>query len=490
MRTSDCGQGRQGRTSRRAQGAGTPRVARLHPDDAKAGVSANVEAVAGDRAPGQGPSQRLSRPVRRKRPTIKRVVKHHLCTGCGTCAGICPHDALTMVVSRKEGQYIPRLDKRNCTQCGLCLDACPGHSVDFEGLSRAIMGDIPEDIALGKYLCSYVGHATDEDVRYSGASGGMVTALLVCALERGLIDGALVTRMRPGKPLEAKPFIARSKEEIMVAARSKYCPVPASAAVSKILASEGRFAVVGLPCHIQGIRKAEQYLPKLRERIRYRISITCSINYSFQGTEKLLRSLKIPPQSVETLEYRGRGWPGSMYIRQDDGDETLIPLKDYYKKLSPYSLRRCTLCSDMLGELSDLSCGDAWVPDVMKDDKVGSSFVLTRTPDGEELLEAAAADECVEVSDLDPRDLATSQSRAVFKKRKLSARMALFRWTGKRVPKYRQRLLPPIAGDYRDMIKFYVARYALSGNRPILRRLFQAARLLKRNKRDKNSSPA
>jgi hypothetical protein len=68
--------------------------------------------------------------------------------------------------------------------------------------------------------------------------------------------------------------------------------------------------------------------------------------------------------------------------------------------------------------------------------------------------------------------------------------MALFRWTGKRVPRYRQRLLSPIAGDYRDMIGFYVARYALSGNRPILRKLFQAGRLLKRNKRDKNSSPA
>jgi coenzyme F420 hydrogenase subunit beta len=424
--------------------------------------------------------------MKHKRPNVKRVVRRQLCTGCGVCAGICPHDAVGMVISRKQGQYIPRIDQRKCRRCGLCLDACPGHSVDFEGLSRTLMGDIPEDIALGKYLCSYVGHATDDEMRYRGASGGLVTALLVCALERGLIDGALVTRMRPGKPLEAKPFIARTKEEIVLAARSKYCPVPAGAAVSKILASEGRFAVVGLPCHIQGIRKAEQHLPKLRERVRYHVSIACSINYSFQGTEKLLGSLKIPPQSVETLEYRGRGWPGSMYIRQDDGDETVIPYKDGYKKLSPYSLRRCTLCSDMLGELSDLSCGDAWVPRVMKEDKVGSSFVLTRTAEGEELLEAAAADEYIEVSDLDPRDLAMSQNRAVFKKRKLSARMALFRWTGKPVPKYRQKLLRPISGDYGDMIKFYVARYALSGNRPVLRRLFQAARYLKRAGRGNN----
>jgi len=424
--------------------------------------------------------------MRRKRSTIRWVVKRGLCTGCGTCAGICPHDALGMVIDRKRGRYVPQIDKGRCTRCGLCVDVCPGHSVDFEGLTRALMGEIPEDMALGKYLGSYIGHATDKDVRYDGASGGLVTALLVFALDQGLIDGALVTQMRPGKPLEPKSFIARTKEEIVSAAGSKYCPVPAGVALDKILHSDGKFAVVGLPCHIQGVRKAEQHIAKLRGRIRYHISIPCSIDYSFRATEAILRGLGIPPRSVATLEYRGRGWPGSMLIRQQDGTEKIVPLKDYYKQLGPYSLRRCTLCSDMLGELSDLSCGDAWIPDVMAADKVGSSFVLTRTSEGEELLEAAAAEECVELSDLDLGELAASQGHALFKKRKLGARMALFRWTGKSVPKYRQKLLKPIRSDYGDMIKFYIARYALSGNRPILRRLFHATRLLKRKNRQEN----
>jgi len=422
--------------------------------------------------------------MKRKRSTIRRVVKRGLCTGCGTCAGICPHDALRMVIDRKRGCYVPQLDKAKCTKCGLCVDVCPGHSVDFEGLSSALMGDIPEDIALGKYLGSYIGHAADKDVRYDGASGGLVTALLTYALEHKLIDGALVTAMHPEKPLEPRPFIARTKEEIASAARSKYCPVPAGAALHKILNSEGRFAVVGLPCHIQGIRKAEQHIPKLKDRIRYHISIACSIDFSFRGTQALLRSMGIPPKSVATLHYRGGGWPGTMRIRQQDGTETTVAYKDGYKQLGPHSLRRCTLCSDMLGELSDLSCGDAWIPDVMGSDKLGSSFALTRTPEGEELLEAAAADEHVVLSDLDVHDLAASQSHAIFKKRKLKARMALFRWTGRSVPTYRQKLIQPIRSDYTNMIKFYLARYALSGNRPILRRLFHAARLLKRKNRE------
>jgi len=388
-----------------------------------------------------------------------------------------------MVIHHKKGCYVPRIDKGKCTKCGLCVDVCPGHSVDFEGLSSTLMGNIPSHIALGKYLGSYIGHALDKDIRYDGASGGLVTALLIFALEHGHIDGALVTCMRPGKPLEPKTFIARTREEIISAARSKYCPVAAGATLDKILNSEGRFAVVGLPCHIQGIRKAEQHLPKLRERIRYHLSIACNIDYSFWGTRAVLRNLGIAPESVETLEYRGRGWPGSMLIRQQDGTKTTIPSKDYYKQLGPFSLRRCTLCSDMLGELSDVSCGDAWIPSVMQSDKNGSSFALTRTAAGEELLEAAAAEEYVQLSDLDIEDLAASQSHAIFKKRKLGARMNLFRWTGKRVPRYRQPLLKPIRADYKDMIKFYIARYTLTGHRPILRRLFQVTRLLKRKNR-------
>jgi hypothetical protein len=141
----------------------------------------------------------------------------------------------------------------------------------------------------------------------------------------------------------------------------------------------------------------------------------------------------------------------------------------------------------MFAELSDISFGDAWVPDVMKTDRAGSSFALTRTAIGEELLEAAAARECIELSDLPVKDLAAAQNYAIFKKRRLKARMNLFRWTGKPVPHYQQRLLHPIRGDYRDSIKFYIARYVLSGNRPILRRLFQATRLLKRKNRKKGT---
>lgn len=412
--------------------------------------------------------------------TIQRVVHRKLCTGCGACVGICPHNALEMTLDEARGCLLPELFEGHCRRCGLCYEVCPGHSVDFEGLSEAIFGDIPQDVALGRYLACYVGHAGNGSIRYQCASGGLVTGLLIFALEHDLIDGALVTRMRSDKPLVPEPFIARTRKEILSAAGSKYCPAASDTALRQIFESHGRFAVVGLPCHIQGIRKAEHELPELEGRIRYRISIACSFNYSFHGTRRLIESLGLAPNEVRQLQYRGRGWPGSMLIRMEDGTETVVPLAEYYRQLSPHSLRRCLLCSDMLGELSDLSCGDAWLPELVKTDTTGSSFVVSRTPEAEELLESAAAAEAVELSELGLEELLACQGHALFKKRKLKARMRLTRLCGQSIPKYRQKLLQPTLSDYINTVKLYVARYALGGKHRVLRRLFHMARRLKR----------
>lgn len=380
----------------------------------------------------------------------------------------------------KKGRYVARLDKERCNRCGLCHEACPGHGVDFEKLGAALFGDVPEDTAVGRYVGSYVGHAIDGSVRFNSASGGIVSALLTFALQEGLIDGALVTRMRRDDPLTPEPFIARTPEEILSAAGSKYCPVAVNTVLQEILDSDDRIAVVGLPCHIQGLRKAEQRIGKLAQQIRYRISLACRLNFSFQGTARFLENLGIAPDSVAVLQYRGRGWPGSAQVRLKDGRKRTVLYPECHRQLGPYSLRRCTLCSDMLGELSDLTCGDAWIPQIMRTDRAGSSFVVSRTPEAEELLENAASQRAVELSELDLQDLLTSQGHALFKKRKLKARLRLFRLAGQSVPVYRQKLPAPVRADYLSTIRLYAARYALSGNHRLLRRLFRLVHPRKR----------
>ena len=214
---------------------------------------------------------------------------------------------------------------------------------------------------LGNHEACYVAHSTDEKLRYNASSGGMVTQILIHLIDKGIVDGALVTRMNPEKPLEPEPFIARTPEDIIEAAGSKYCPVPANIALREILREPGKYAVVGLPCHIQGIRKAEMINRKLRERIVYHLGIVCNHTPSFMATEFLLKRLGVRREEVTGIRYRGDGWPGSLKVETVSGDILLLP--EYWGSGfgQLFKPSRCRRCCDHMAELSDMSFADPWL---------------------------------------------------------------------------------------------------------------------------------
>lgn len=369
--------------------------------------------------------------------TIASVVRDGLCTGCGICIALCPKEAIELTINEKKGIYIPKLNGKKCNNCGICYKVCPGHEVDFKTLNLEIFGKEPENILIGNYLNCYTGHATDYDIRYNSASGGLVTQLLIFALEEGIIDGALVTRMKKDKPLEPEPFIARTPEEIIEARGSKYCPVPANVALRKILEAEEweRFAVVGMSCHIQGVRKAEQVNTKLREKIVLHVGIFCNHAPNFWATKLLLQRLKVREDEVIKFDYRGEGYPGSMKISQKDG-ELLLLLPDYWSFVGTYFFypARCLMCSDGVCELADISFGDAWLPE-LSDDKIGKSIIVSKSEIGEELLQAMKLKNKIELDGISANKVIQSQAGMLyFKKKSLNAHIKLF----KVVPKYDQ----------------------------------------------------
>ena len=367
--------------------------------------------------------------------TIKGVVKDNLCTGCGTCVSLCSHSAIELVKDDSKGIYLPRISEERCDQCGICFDVCPGHSMNFKDLNLAIFGREPEDILLGNYLNCHVGFASDYQVRYDSSSGGLVTALLIFALEEGIIDGALVTKMNKEKPLEPQPFIARTRDEIISAAKSKYCPVPANIALREILKAKGKYAVVGLPCHLHGIRKAEIADERLRERIVLHLGIFCAKTISFLGTELLLKRIGVRKEEVEKLDYRGEGYPGSMIIKLNNGQRKLIPQDEYYDiKFGSFVPWRCTLCSDYAAELADISFGD-W-PDMEKEDRVGSSIAISRNRQGEDILQRMIYKRKIEVSAISRDKVKESKEGISGKKRRLKARLTILKLLARTEPFY------------------------------------------------------
>ena len=377
--------------------------------------------------------------------TIEPLARNDLCTGCGTCVAMCPKEAIEMRIDERKGIYVPKMNEEKCNSCGLCRRVCPGHSVNFKTLNRDIFGNEPEDVLIGNYQGCYLGHATDGEIRYNAASGGLVTALLLFALVKGMIDGALVTKMSEENPLEPQPFIARTKEEIISACKSKYCPVPANIALREILKEDGKFAVVGLPCHIHGVRKAESANKKLKEKIVLHVGIFCSHTDTFWQTEFLLNKLGIKEEDVAKIDYRGEGWPGMMSVLLKNGKKVSVPYSEATSLhgLWLHALLRCAFCCDLTAELADVSCGDAWLPEVLTNEKMGKSIVIPRTKIGEALCEEAVQDRYIMIEKTSAYKVKQSGDMMQTKKRDIKTRFFIQRLFNKSIPFYNTTLLRP-----------------------------------------------
>jgi coenzyme F420 hydrogenase subunit beta len=379
----------------------------------------------------------MSKPIK----IIEEIRDGQLCTGCGTCAGVCPTGAIKIAVSG--GVYLPVTEEQKCISCGLCVASCPGHSVDFNDLNERFFGHQPDDFSFGNFLKCYVGHSNHFDVRYQAASGGLASQLLITALEMGLIDGALVVRMKSDRPLETEAFIAKTKEEILSASKSKYCPVASNEILNQILNKNQRIAVVGLPCHIHGIRKAEAANRKLKEKIVLHIGLMCSHCVNFAGTELVLEKLGINRDNVTDISYRGYGWPGGLKITLKDGSRKFIPLfgtwNSYWSLFSSYLFTppRCLMCPDHTAELADISLGDAWFPE-LGHDKVGRSVIVTRTKTAEDFVSSVASVKAISLVEISAEKVKQSQKLLIrFKKDFFKSRLSLLKMFGKQTPSFK-----------------------------------------------------
>ena len=126
---------------------------------------------------------------------ITNISEHHICTACGACALVCPKDAVTL--EETPAGFLTARVSDACVDCGLCRKVCP--SVAENTTKYA-----PEDLLHGPFLSAFTGWATDETLRQTGQSGGLVTALLCHILDTNQADGALVAGFAP-PPAVQKP---------------------------------------------------------------------------------------------------------------------------------------------------------------------------------------------------------------------------------------------------------------------------------------------
>jgi coenzyme F420 hydrogenase subunit beta len=312
-----------------------------------------------------------------------------VCTRCGACVSICPVGILS---ADQEGVHL----QGECISCGLCYRFCPGREMDFHTLSETHLGYPPQDPLLGHYRRLLVGQATSKEIREKAASGGVVTALLVHLLETKRISGALGVVMEPERPWVSQPTILSTTEEVRRATQSKYSLVTLDALLRTARQEPGPFALVGLPCHVHGLRRLQR-IGSYRDKFPLTIGLFCGFNLDPAATDYLITKAGFTKHRVTRLQYRGGPWPGGLVIDSRDGQRYSAPKDSYAYVNLMHVPRRCLVCPDLTNELADLSVGDTWLQEY----EGGWSTVICRTAQGEQLLEEAAQAGALRLAEID-----------------------------------------------------------------------------------------
>ena len=360
------------------------------------------------------------------------VVTSGLCTGCSACVIACPHDVLSY--DDPHGRYKPfHVDAdggpEDCTHglkgCTMCTRACPRFRLWEPEIETHLFGRerTVEEVA-GISSDTLLVRATDPEILAAGQDGGLVSTMLVWALEHDVIDAALVSYLEgDGSSWKAVPGVATTREQVLAAAGSRYTysanPLAYPAAIE---GGAERVALVGMGCQASAapMMKARK-AGKIARRLSLTIGLLCSKTFDDAIFPELFEArYNIHRSTIAKMNIKG-----VFQVWTHDGGYHEIPLKEAHA----WTREGCTSCPDFAAEHADISTGG-----------IGASndwtLTLVRTDAGRELLEGMLADGVIETrpGDEDPGAIALLHRLA---------RVSRRRWPETAVPMPRR--LPPAA---------------------------------------------
>lgn len=310
----------------------------------------------------------------------REIIDPGICTLCGACVASC--EVLTVAGGK------PVL-KGPCTACGVCYNQCP-RTITTES---SLIGNV-RDVFTAKTMLPEV----------KGQDGGVVTSMLLYALEEGLIDSAVVTVKSEEEPWRPRPIVAQSREDILRSAGSIYVhSMTMETLMSAIKKGSRSIGFVGPSCNIDAVNKMQNspygLLHMFMRANILKLGLFCMDTFDYEGLKKFLEEKGIPLPTVREMKIR----KGKFQVKADV--EHIFPLSD----LDVYRNGSCTVCTDLTAEKSDLSFGGVGSNE-------GYSTVLARTGLGLELFQDAADRGYIKIEPLEKHGLEKVLHQAKAKK--------------------------------------------------------------------------
>jgi coenzyme F420 hydrogenase subunit beta len=336
--------------------------------------------------------------IKRLKALHEDVIKQGLCTGCGACLNRCPYIVIY------EGRIV-FLDK--CTiEEGDCYKHCPRTFTDMNNLSERIFGLPYGNEEVGHSLDIYMLRSKDNKIRNRAQDGGTVTTLLAFALDQGIIDAVVCTKMDAEKLPHG--YLARSKDELLQCAGSSY-ETSFSLQSYKNIPKENseNLAIVGLGCQTEALAKIKADTPKNSVNpghIKLTIGLFCGWALRPDMFHPYLKEICDLSQAVRFDIPHTPHYTFDVYSKSETKSVSL-------DKLRPYINPACKYCWNLTAEFSDISVGSA-----------GSKFpgwntVIIRSKMGADLIELAKKKRLIEAQALPDERLAHLKGVALKRKK-------------------------------------------------------------------------
>ena len=350
--------------------------------------------------------------------TIREVVENGLCIGCGLCEALGP-ERWTMTMTA-EGRLRPApLCAGGQDKDAAILAACPGCVAE-----TTHQGEHKDDL-WGSYTHMGEAWAGDPDIRFRAATGGVLTALGVHLLRAGKARFILHCAADPQRPMRSRWMISETPQQVSERAGSRYGPSDTLAGLEVALARAEPFAIIAKPCDAGAVRARAKADPRLNDLLVALLVMVCGGASDLGKSQALLDEIDVPEDDLTLFRYRGYGNPGRTRVEVRDGRAFERTYQELWEDEAGWRIQtRCKICPDATGEAADIAAADIWPEATPTGEDAGLNGIITRTPTGQALMEAAiASGDLVAGARHGPRDYDHFQPHQISKKRALAARL-------------------------------------------------------------------